>query len=107
MVVADMVRYVGSPNHKDEPSFAGKVAHPVPDRSVCPRAINRRQDDIQHWLRAAIQHGHTGGVWEGEGKFPRYVWHREGDTIYEGRHIVNGQYKGYPLEPGEEVRGLP
>ena len=42
----------------------------------------------------------------GEGKspgFPRYVWYKDGATVYEGR-LVNremGQYKGYPLEKSE------
>jgi hypothetical protein len=44
-----------------------------------------------------------------EGGFPRYVWHREGDTMYEAR-LVNsslGQYKGYPLHPDEWPNGFP
>jgi hypothetical protein len=39
-----------------------------------------------------------------EGGFPRYVWFKQGNAVYEGR-LVNrglGEYKGYPLEPGEE-----
>ena len=104
--IADVVQYVGSPHHKDEPSFAGTMPQPIPGRSVCPRAVNRRQADIRRWLQLAILHGNVGGIWEGGGRFPRYVWHREGDTIFECRHIVNGHYKGYPLEPNETVRGL-
>lgn len=35
--------------------------------------------------------------------FPRYVWHREGDTVFEGRLVNrgNGSYKGFPLEKEE------
>jgi hypothetical protein len=50
--------------------------------------------------------GRIGAPWEGD--FPRYVWHRRDDVVYEAR-LVNqevGEYKGYPLEPGEWPEGL-
>lgn len=54
----------------------------------------------------AIELGNVGAPFEGSG-FPRYVWCRQGDSVYEAR-LVNqelGQYKGYPLKaeewPGE------
>jgi len=43
-----------------------------------------------------------------EGEYPRYVWYKEGDALYEGR-LVNrgrGEYKGYPLEDDEWPRGI-
>ncbi|MGH3160025.1 MAG: hypothetical protein ACRDNF_26085 [Streptosporangiaceae bacterium] len=58
------------------------------------------------WLRSAISSGRVGELWEGD--FPRYAWHRHEGVTYEAR-LVNqelGQYKGYPLEPGEEPGGL-
>jgi hypothetical protein len=105
--VADSVRYVGSVYHKDVPSFAGQVPRPRPDASVCPRHLAWRQAEIQAWLSTAIRHGHCGQLWEGG--FPRYVWHREGAVTYEARLINphDGEYKGYPLETDETVRGLP
>jgi hypothetical protein len=100
-------RYVGSVYHKDAPSFAGQVPRPRPDASICPRHLARRQPDIQIWLRDAIRLGHCGALWEGD--FPRYVWHREGPVTYEARLMSSnaGEYKGYPLEADESVRGLP
>ena len=56
---------------------------------------------VTGWLRAAIRDGSTGDLWEGD--FPRYVWHKENDTVFEGR-LVNreqGSYKGYPLNKHE------
>ena len=50
--------------------------------------------------------GHVGEPWEGD--FPRYVWHRRQRAVYEAR-LVNrelGEYKGYPLQRGEEPEGL-
>ena len=50
--------------------------------------------------------GQVGALWEGG--FPRYVWHREDDTVYEARQGAagSGEYHGYPLKPNQIVRGL-
>ena len=43
-----------------------------------------------------------------EGGFPRYVWYKDGGTIFEGR-LVNrgsGSYKGYPLGEDEWPDGI-
>lgn len=67
----------------------------------------RLQPVVQGWLRTAIRAGQFGGDWE-DG-FPRYVWHRNGSECYEGRLMSPakaGEYKGYPLEPYQTVRGL-
>ncbi len=61
---------------------------------------------VRGWLRSAIRRGAVSGPWEGG--FPRYVWHREGGTVFEGR-LVNrgdGSYKGYPLNEDEWPRGI-
>lgn len=102
--VADMVTYEGSPEHKDFPSFAG---HPGPrgDASLCPREITD-VTVVTGWLRSAIRQGATGAPWESG--FPRYAWHKEGDTVFEAR-LVNrgsGSYKGYPLHEGEWPAGI-
>lgn len=97
--VADMVTYEGSQEHKDFPSFAGQPK-PRGDASLCPRDI-RDVAVVTGWLRSAIRAGVTGAPWEGD--FPRYAWHREGDTMFEAR-LVNrgsGSYKGYPLHNDE------
>ena len=42
-------------------------------------------------------------VRRGEAGFPRYVWYKDGGTVFEGR-LVNrgsGSYKGYPLGDDE------
>ena len=103
-IVAKNSRYVGSPEHKDAPSFAG---HPRPrtDASICDQRLDS-VEEITRWLCEAIQKGAFGGLWEGG--FPRYVWYKDGDTVYEGR-LVNlelGEYKGYPLEHNEWPAGI-
>lgn len=98
-VVAERSRYVGSPEHKGAPSFAG---HPRPrtDASICDQRLDSAEE-ITRWVRKAIQKGAFGGLWE-DG-FPRYVWYKDGETVYEGRLINQGlgEYKGYPLEANE------
>ncbi len=48
-----------------------------------------------------LRRGATGGPWEGD--FPRYVWYKLDNVVYEGR-LVNrglGDYKGYKLNENE------
>ncbi len=97
--VAVRVRYVGSPEHKDTITSAG-MSRPRPDASICPRPTND-MDRATGWLQSAIRSGWTGDRWEGG--FPRYVWHKHRDTVFEARLINrgNGTYKGYPLSDHE------
>ena len=93
--LANRVEYVGSPEHKAVPSFVGQPRLRA-DASCCPPEIS--QYTARKWLRTAIRRGAVGTLWEGG--FPRYVWHKEGDLVFEGR-LVNreaGTYKGYPLQ---------
>jgi hypothetical protein len=96
--------YVGSPEHKDAPSFAG-WPRPRADATICDPAFATRQADINDWLRTAIRDGHT-GAWAGD--FPRYVWHRVGESVYEARLVNegNGEYKAYELSRDEWPEGL-
>jgi len=103
--LAKKVRYIGSPEHKDTPFFAGPP-RPRADASICPRELAEDREKIEGWLRKAMELGTVGELREGE--FPRYVWFKEGDTVYEGR-LSNrelGEYKGYPLEPDEWPSGI-
>lgn len=101
--VARSCRYVGSPYHKDVPSFAGNTVAPRPDASLCPRELADARERVEGWLRDAIRAGQCGGWKDG---FPRYVWHREGNVCYEARLGApgSGEYHGYPLEPWQRVR---
>lgn len=94
--------YVGSPEHKNQPSFAGQPKL-RPDASCCPPEI-ADQEAVTEWLRDALRRGAVGAPWEGHNlQFPRYVWYKHGTTLFEGR-LVNresGHYKGYPLHRDE------
>lgn len=104
--MAARASYVGSPEHKDTPSFAGQP-RPRADASICDRGLAKNQALVTRWLRKAIRLGSVGALWEGD--FPRYVWHKEGDVVFEGRLVnqASGQYKGYPLNPEEWPQDLP
>ncbi len=103
-LLAQRVSYVGSSEHKTFPSFAGPF-NPRADASKCdPKLADRHE--LTRWLREAITAGDTGQLWEGD--FPRYAWCKHDGVTYEAR-LSNpelGEYKGYPLEPDENVEGL-
>ena len=61
---------------------------------------------VREWLRLAIRQGAVSAPWEGG--FPRYVWYKLGDVVFEGRLVNsgNGSYKGYPISEAEWPRGI-
>lgn len=99
--VAQRATYVSSSYH----SSVARMRSPRPDASQCPSSLSKELERVQEWLREAIRSGSI-GVWE-KG-FPRYVWRKVGDTIFEARQGSpgSGQYHGYPLYPEQKVRGL-
>lgn len=101
--IANSSRYSGSPYHKDVP-LRGQQMVRRPDASICPRNLAGKQGQLTKWLRDAIKRGNIGGGWSG--KFPKHVWVRKDDIIYEATYTGNGQYHGYPLEDYQAVRGL-
>jgi hypothetical protein len=102
--VAASSRYVGSPYHRDSPGFAG-VPRARPDASGCPQHLANCHGVVKSWLREGIRAGRF-GAWEGG--YPRYVWHRQGDVVFEAKQGSpgSGEYHGYPLRPEQRVIGL-
>ncbi len=70
----------------------------------CPRVW--KASEANDALRLAIRNERVSEAWE-DG-FPRYVWHRDGETIYEARHTrgPHGTYHAYPIEAADAPRGL-
>jgi len=102
--LAQKATYIGSPEHKDTPSFSGQPKARA-DASLCDKKLAWEKDRVEQWLKTALLQGSIGEPWEGD--FPRYVWHQEGDVVYEGRLVnkTQGQYKGYPLNSDEWPMG--
>jgi len=94
--VAAKADYCGSPEHKDTPSFAG-LPRPRADASLCDRRFRAELATVTLWLRDGIRRGAVSEFWEGG--FPRYVWYKDGNVVYEARLVNSGDgaYKGYPL----------
>jgi hypothetical protein len=101
---ASVARYVGSAEHKSFPSFAGAPRLRA-DATKCPPHL-ADAEELTEWLRRAIRSQQTSGRWEGG--FPRYAWLAVEGTVFEARQLGpgSGQYKGYPLVPGEAPKGL-
>ena len=53
-----------------------------------------------------MSEGVVGGQWDG--KFPRYVWSKDGESVYEARltNPMKGEYKGYPIRRDEWPEGI-
>ena len=103
--VAGKVRYVGSPEHKLAPTSAG-MPRPRADASICDQRVSSMFVTVNKWLKRAVSKGVVGGPWEG--KFPRYAWYKDGDTVYEARltNQGSGEYKGFPLRRDEWPEGI-
>ena len=76
----------------------------VKPASPCPQDWTVKE--AQEALRVAIVNGRVSELWDDE--FPRYVWHVQGDTIYEARHTrgPSGTYHAYPITSREAPAGL-
>ena len=93
---AAAVRYIGSPEHKSYPSFAGQPRLRS-DATPCPKEINNAEE-ITGWLREGIRNGNV-SAYRDQNRFPRYVWAKREGRWFEAR-VVNshdGSYKGYPV----------
>jgi hypothetical protein len=101
---AARAEYHGSPEHKAAFSWLGPKKLRS-DATPCPKHL-KDPDMLTGWLRDAIRQRQCSSFWEGE--FPKYVWVRQEDLVYEGRLINQGQgnYKGYPLDPSEFPKEL-
>lgn len=103
--LAKRTRYVGSPEHKRHPSFAGPPA-PRATATLCDPKFANQQEMLTGWVREAIEMGQVSSKWDGE--FPRNVWLKKDGVVYEARLVnrENGEYKGWPLEDFEIPEGL-
>lgn len=99
--LAERVRYVGSQEHKDYPSYAGEPGLRS-DASRCDPAIT--QDQAEKVLKQAIRLGCVSEQHEGD--FPRYVWGRLDGVLYQARLInrENGWYKAWAIDALEAPR---
>ena len=88
--------YVGSAEHKSYPSEAGP-AQLRSDATKCEHFADFK--GLTEQLRASIKDGIVSEIFESG--FPKYVWGKMNNKIYEARHIgaPAGRYKGWSIEP--------
>jgi hypothetical protein len=97
-VLVQRIRYVGSGEHKDYPSFAGEPALRS-DASRCDPSITREQAEVV--LKKAFQLRCVSP--QHENGFPRYAWGWLNGRLYQARLInrEQGHYKAWPIEDAE------
>jgi len=90
--------YSASPYHC--PPFRQRVRPASP----CPRRWT--DEEATTALRGALSNGHVSDRWENG--FPRYVWRRDGNVLYEARHTrgPEGSFHAYPIEDSQAPHGL-
>jgi hypothetical protein len=103
--LAERCRYIGSPEHKSSPSFAGPPKLRQADATKCDPALKDSAELLTQWLRSAVRAGQI-GAWQGQ--FPKYAWYRVEGQCYEARltNPGNGDYKGYALTDAECPDGI-
>jgi hypothetical protein len=123
--LAGRAEYVGSPHHKDIPTFgltpaprsgatsiedANARRTDNPDCTLCPRKWVSRRQDATNLLREAIRSGYVSEDAEVD-SLPIHVWARDPEDpnlVYEARRLSwpeNG-YKAYPLTQ-KQAEALP
>jgi hypothetical protein len=98
---AEGARYSGSPYHRPPGSLIGPSRHRLfPQASKCD--IKWTLEGANRALKNAIHSGQVSADWDGG--FPRWVWIRDGHTLYEARlsNRGNGEYHAYPLNEERE-----
>lgn len=89
-----------------ESSSEHKLPGARSDASICPKSLSHQQSFLTSELQRAISMGHVDPVCENS--FPRKVWCRINNEIFEGRltNREQGVYKGYPITSDELPRHL-
>jgi hypothetical protein len=101
---AETVQYRGSPYHRVAGSTMGghSTSRRWPHASKCPPTWDRQS--ATRALREAIRAVRVSADWDEGSNFPKFIWHLEGETLYEAR-LSNrelGEYHAYPLEDRRE-----
>lgn len=97
-------RYLRSPYHSAAAPGTGDGA---PSRASRRRFASKCEvkwvpELATEALQQAIRNGMVSAEWRGT--FPRYAWHRDGDTVYQAvlSNEDRGEYHAYPLEDARE-----
>ena len=114
-LAAELAVYVGSEEHKAKRWWGGlpavrkrrdgRIRRPKKQRTtVCHLVSEEDRLRATRWIREAIRKGRCRFV-DGDGQFPKHVWHTDDDGGHWRGLCVNaekGEYKGWPAT-GEEM----
>ena len=105
--IAQKARYAGSTHHRTMPDKHGRSPTNKRGRTKCPKDLQQNPDLVQEWLKQGILLRQFGKFAKGD-KFPRVVWYKDGETIFEARltNRASGEYHGFALRSGQTVTGL-
>ncbi len=99
---SQVAEYISSPYHR---AAGSRMEGPTtgrrwPHASKCPPNWDRRA--ATRALREGLRAGRVSAQWVGN--YPKFVWHLEGETLYEARlsNTERGEYHAYPLEDRRE-----
>lgn len=113
-LAANSATYVGSQEHKAKRWWGGlpgvrvrkdgRIQRPKKQHTtVCHLVTEEDQNKATLWVREAIRKGNCRFV-DGDGCFPKQVWHTDGDGGHWRGLCVNpekGEYKGWPVKAEE------
>ena len=104
-LLAEHVRYTGSPYHKRNPGDFGLTppAQPLPDKTLCDEAGITSKLEACRLLKRGVRKGLISV--RRDGRFPVNIWSVTGDGVpleAQLENRVHGTYHGYPLASNDD-----
>ena len=108
-LLAERVRYTGSPYHKRDPGDFGLTppAQPLPDKTLCDEAGITSKLEAYRLLRRGVRKGLISV--RRDGRFPVNIWSVTRDGVPLEAQLENrvlGTYHGYPLTLNDDFRDV-
>lgn len=108
-LLAERVKYTGSPYHKRDPGDFGLIppAQPLPDKTLCDEAGITSKLEACRLLKRGVRRGLISV--RRDGQFPVNIWSVTRDGVALEAQLENrvlGTYHGYPLTLNDDFRDV-